>query len=61
MFYLEFILPVVFGGVSSGLVYRLYNKHKGVDDNDEFIYYDDLDSCPIIQFDKNGNYYYVYE
>ena len=60
--YLEIFLPLAFGGLGS-IVYKKW-REKNIDEasNDEVELWDyDSESCPLIMFDKNGNYYYVYE
>jgi len=60
--YLEIFLPLAFGGLG-GIVYKKWRESRDLEYNNEIELWDDLDdeSCPLIMFDKNGNYYYVYE
>jgi len=58
----------LFIGISGliGSSYYIKNRYKNKEDID-YDNYEEIDineydeSCPLIYFDKNGNYYYVYE
>ena len=47
--------------IGSSYIIKKKYKSKYEYDNYEEIEDDDDKSCPLIYFDKNGNYYYVYE
>jgi hypothetical protein len=44
---------------SSYIIKKNYKSKYEYDEYEEID--DDYKSCPLIYFDKNGNYYYVYE
>jgi hypothetical protein len=56
-----FELLIGLGGViGSSYIIKNYKSEKNEFENYEYIE-EDYKSCPLIYFDKNGNYYYVYE
>ena len=62
--YLELFLPLALGSVG-GIVYKKWIEHRKQEYDpsyDDFDFLDDeMDSCPTIMFDKNGNMYYIYD
>lgn len=61
--YFEIFLPIALGGLGS-IAYKRWkdNKDNNIYSEEEVELWDyDSESCPLIMFDKNGNYYYIYE
>jgi hypothetical protein len=59
--YLQVFFPIVITTIYFGSK-KYLEKKNNIDELDEFEYIEsDYKSCPLIIFDKNGNYYYVYE
>jgi len=64
--YTEIYIPVV--ASISGCVYY-FKKNKTYENSENNVYDEDIelleseidDDCPVIFFDNNGNYYYVYK